>query len=210
MSRTRQFPFVVPAQAGTQRRSPQDTGFPRSREWRARYFSHGASVPLRIIATDRVGRRGERVTAIELERLALALVFALETRERLHGGSGQRPEQLRHVRAALDAAHGFVEALAKTADEIRADELRIRGLDAIARARIRHPVGLDLDAVHVEAAIDRHADPHVVNGLARGPNAGQQLEIVVLDVVQMRVDVEKAILAPPAFVGDPARVQSLA
>ena len=56
-----------------------------------------------------------------------------------------------------------------------------------------------LDRANDEAAVDRHAHPHVVHGNARRAHAGQQLVVVILDVDQVRIDVEQAILALEAF-----------
>ena len=71
-------------------------------------------------------------------------------------------------------------------------------------------VGAHLDRVDDELAVDGDADPHVVHRLAGRPHAGQQLEVVVLGVDEVRLDVEQAVVAPEAFVGDAALVQALA
>ena len=59
-----------------------------------------------------------------------------------------------------------------------------------------------VDRVDDERAVDRHAHPHVVHRLAGRAHAGQQLVVVVLDVDQLRLDVEQAVVALPAFVDD--------
>jgi hypothetical protein len=41
-----------------------------------------------------------------------------------------------------------------------------------------------------------------VHGLARGPHAGQQRRVVVLDIDHVALDVEQTIVALPSFVCD--------
>ena len=43
--------------------------------------------------------------------------------------------------------------------------------------------------------VDRDAHPHVVHGKARRANAGQKRVVVILDVDEVRLEVEQAILA---------------
>ena len=50
---------------------------------------------------------------VELERLAVADVLALQARERLHRGRGQRAQELGDVRAAAHASHVVVERFRK-------------------------------------------------------------------------------------------------
>src|SRR5256885_5495989 len=114
------------------------------------------------------------------------------------------------MRAAMNTAHRVVQALAKSAYEVRADELSIRRNDPIARAGIRHPIGARLDRVNSVVPVDRHAHVHRVDRIAGRAVAGQQHEVVILDVVEMRIDVEETIVALKALVGHSPRMKALA
>ncbi len=168
------------------------------------------AIPLRIILPDGIRRGRERVTVVELERLALAFVFALQARESLDRGRRERAEHFGQVRATLHAPHRFVQTLAKAVDQVRADERSIGRLDAIAGARIGHPVRSHFDRVHGKSAVDGHAHPHVVHGFARRSHPGQQLEVVVLGVDEVGLDVEQAVVPPKAFELEVPHVQARA
>jgi hypothetical protein len=168
--------------------------------------------PPRIILAHGVGRRCERMAAIELKRFALTLPFVSspESREGLDGRRGKRAQKLGHVRAAAYAPHVVMQALAEALDEVRTDELRIGRLDAIASPGVRHGDRADVDRVNHEIAIDRHPNPHVVHGLARRPHPSKELVIVILRVDEMGIDVEQAVVTLKAFVADAALMQALA
>ena len=80
------------------------------------------------------------------------LVLAAQSRERLHGGSRQVAEQLGEMRAAVHAAQRVVQSLAKSIDEVGADELAVIGTDLVAGAGVRHALGAHLDGEDVELA----------------------------------------------------------
>ena len=63
--------------------------------------------------------------------------------------------------------------------------------------RVRHA---PRSSTNGERGVDRHAHPHVVHRLAGAAHAGQQREVVVLDVDQVRLDVEQSVVAREAFV----------
>src|SRR6185437_304652 len=172
----------------------------------------GASpVPLRIVAAHCFAARLERVAAIELKRLTFAIVLAFaQSREGLHGRGRQIGEHLGEVRAPAHVPHRLVQALAESAHQIRSDQCTVRGADRVARARVGHRIGVCLDVVHFEGVIDRHAHPHLVYRLARRPHARKQVAIAILGVDQVPFDVDEAIVALIAFVGNVARVQPLA
>ena len=112
--------------------------------------------------------------------------------------------------AAVNAAHRIVQALAKTPHEVCANELPIRGADLIARAWIRHSIGARLDRANGVLPIDRNAHVHRVNRLTGSSVARQQKKIVILDVGEMRIDVEQTIVAFETFVRDTPFVKALA
>ena len=56
--------------------------------------------------------------------------------ERLDRGGGQVADELRQVRAAMHAAQALLDRAAEAVREIRADELPVGGLDAVASVRV--------------------------------------------------------------------------
>src|SRR5450432_1842537 len=95
----------------------------------------GAAVPPRVISAHRVGARLERMAAVELEWLVVAVDLARQSREHLDRRGRRLRQQLRNVGASLHAANGNVKRLAKALQQAGSDELRIGRRDLIARAR---------------------------------------------------------------------------
>ena len=88
-----------------------------------------------------------------------------------------------------------VQALAEALDEIRADELAIRGPMRSQAPGYGMRVGARLDRADDERAVDRHAHPHVVHRLARGRMPVSSAKSSILDVDEVRLDVEQAVVA---------------
>ena len=103
-----------------------------------------------------------------------------------------------------------VQPLAKSLQQVGADEPAILRRDAVAAAGVRRDVGAGLDFPDREVVIDCHAHPQVVDRLARTTHAGEQRDVVVLHVVEMAFDVEEAVGAPIALVDHLSRMESLA
>src|SRR5690349_7288277 len=102
--------------------------------------SRGASIPARIVTAHGLTARFERLAAIELKRLVDAMILARESCERLHRGRRQRAQHLGDKRAAAHMAHGVVQALAKSALQVGADQPAVLGSDDTAAARVRYTV----------------------------------------------------------------------
>ena len=125
----------------------------------------------------------------------------IAARERLHGGRRQRAEHLGDVRAAAHAAHRVVQPLCR--NPAPGSRRRARGTRARSSSQ---PPGYGTRSVDasmstiVNAAVDRHAHPHVVHRLAGRAHARQQVVVVVLDVDQVRLDVEQSRRRAAAFV----------
>src|SRR5487761_789504 len=200
---------------------PRGTGTPNLRNsslpWYSWIFtcspgsSSGAAIPFRIIATHGFGGRLERMAAVELERLGAALVLALpQAGEGLDGGGRQVAEHLGQMRAAVHMPHRVVQALAKSIDQVGADERAVGRTDAVAGARIGHAIRVRFDVSNLVRAVDRDPHPHVVDRLPRRTQARQQRHILVLHVDDVTFDVEESIVALEALVGDVPRVEALA
>src|SRR5688572_8229879 len=173
--------------------------------------SRCAAIPLRIVAAHDVALRIERMAAVELERLELAFVLPLpQPGEHLHGGRRQVAQQLGQVRASFHAAERLVKRLPEALHQVRTDELPIRVLDALAPGWIGNRIHPRLDVDDRHRLVDREAHPHVVHGLARPSRPAEQHDVVILDVGEMRLDVEQAVVAREALVARRAVVKSLA
>ncbi len=170
-----------------------------------------APVPLRVVAAHGVGGGLERVAAIELERLVVAFVLAPQPGEGLHRRRRQVAEQLGEVRAAARCRPSSscrrlrnpCTRLAPTsfpyAGSMRSQAPGYGMLSVPPRSRGSRTRVSIVTRTHMSCT----ASP-------RGAHAGQQLEVVVLGVDQVRLDVEQAVVAAKAFVGDAALVQALA
>src|SRR6266567_4748997 len=199
---------------------PRGVGMPKRRKislpWYSWIFtkrsqtfpSAHSAIPLRIIATDGIGRRLERVTAVELEGFVSArLDLTAQTGEHLDRSSGRVRQQFGEVAAAAHATHRVVERLAKAMQQTRASKLRVCGFDPVARF-VRHAVGADLDRLNDVVTAHGHAHPHVMYGRAGRSQAREQRVVVILDVGQVAFEIEQPVVAPEAFVRHPARVQA--
>src|SRR6266567_2766966 len=176
------------------RRTTLDSRLRGNDERKRRRFapsSRRSAVPLRIVAADGIGRRLERVTAIELKGFVLArLDLAPQSGEHLDRGGRRVRQQFGDMAAAAHAAHRVVEGLAKAVQQARAGELPVRCLDAIACAFVRHAVGADVDGPDDEVGANGHARPHVVHGHAGRSQPREQCVVVILDVGQMAFEIE--------------------
>ena len=117
-------------------------------------------------------------------------------------------QELGQMAAPLDSAHGVVQRFAKTVQDAGADELGIGTFDAVAGSHVGHRVGAHTDVADAVVGPERDARPHVVHGITGSAHAGKQSVVVILDVGEMAFEIEKAILAPEAFVGHAPRVQA--
>src|SRR5208283_2735681 len=155
--------------------------------------SGGAAIPLRIILAHRVSRGLERMTAIELKWLALALFdFAPQPREHLDRRGRQVRQQLGKMAAPLDPAHRVVQRLAKAVQDAGADELGIRRFDAVAGSHVGHGVGGYADLADKVVGPDRDPRPHVVHGITGSAHAGKERVVVILDIGEMALELKKA------------------
>src|SRR5690348_4310815 len=168
-----------------------------------------ASIPLGIVASHGVARRLQSVTAVELERLALAgLDLAPQAGEHLDRRGRGVHEQLGDMTAASDPAHHVAQRLAKTVQQARADELAVRRLDAVAGALVGHEIGPDFHRADDVIGAHRHPHRHVVHRDAGLAQPGEQRVVVILDVGEITLDVEQPVVATESFVDDAPRVEA--
>src|SRR5467141_4580204 len=170
-----------------------------------------APIPLRVPLLHRLGGRLEGVTLVELERLAAVLaLFLYLAGEGLDRRGRHAGEHLREMRAALRAAQNFPDFFSKIPCQVQTDELAVSGHDGFAAARVRQSVHRSRRIEDREMAVDGEAQPHLVDRLARAPHAGLQVEIVVLDVAEMRLDVPQPVGALVTLEAHAPRVRQLA
>src|SRR5437867_5858179 len=168
-------------------------------------------IPFRVPLLHRIGGRLERVTLVELERLAAVLALFLHLAgEGLDRRGRHASEHLREMRASLGAAQNFPDFLSKILGQAQADQLAIGRRDLLAAARVRQSVHGCRRIQDGEIAVDGEAQPHLVDRLARAPHAGLQVVIVVLDVAETRLDVPQPVGALVALEAHAPRVRQLA
>src|SRR6185437_7845631 len=169
----------------------------------------GAAIPRRVVAPDHGRGRGERMAAVELERL-LRRILDLLARHGLEGAGRERRGELAEMRAALHGAEELPDLLVIARPDREPHELAVGRRDPAAVVRIRHGVHPRLGIHDHEVAVDGEAQPHGVDRLAGLAHAGGEVEVVGLAVDQAALDVVEAIRALVAVDLDRARMQRYA
>lgn len=127
-------------------------------------------------------------------------------RERLNRGGRKDGDQLCQMRAAFNSRQTLFDAVAKSFEEIQADQLFISRTDRIAVVRIRDGIRDGLCVDDVELSVDGDAQPEIMQRLACWSDTGGELGITSLDISYMRVDIPQAVVASERFDLDCARV----
>lgn len=127
-------------------------------------------------------------------------------RERLNRGGRQHRGQLCQMRAAFNSRQALFDAIAKSFEEIQADELFISRTDRIAVVRIGDSVRDGLCVDDIELSVDGDAQPEIMQRLACWSDTGGEPGITSLDIRYMRVDIPQAVVASERFDLDCARV----
>jgi hypothetical protein len=148
------------------------------------------------------------MATIDLEGLG-ALGVAHAAGKRLNCRSRQHRSQFAQVRASTNPTKPRHDLLLEIPQQVQTDQASVCGRDHIASSGIRHRSKSGRGIHHVKTSVDRQPQEHIVNRRSGTAHAGRKIQIVVLDVGEMRIEVEKSVVTFERFDHNFAGVQTL-
>lgn len=155
----------------------------------------------------------EGVTAVELKRLVRLLIGVRAVARGLHLSSKslnnrrwQNCGKFGEMGTAFDIGKTLPDAIAKTLEEVQADQLLVVGGDGVAKVRVWNRVGNGFRIDDIQADIDGDAKPEIQPRLTGRPNPGSKRGMTSLYICYMRIDIPQAVVARERFELDCARV----